>query len=100
MDEDSASSDDILGTKAIDLYGRKADTRWTLDEWIPILSDEGKSAGSVQLQLEWIPDPPLPQKRYLRATVVAAKDLQKMDTFGKDDPYCMLKIAGEDQRTR
>jgi hypothetical protein len=43
--------------------------------------------------------PPTPRGA-LKVTVIEAKGLKKMDTFGKNDPYCIVAINGESRRTK
>ena len=35
----------------------------------------------------------------LKIVVLEARELKKMDTFGKNDPYCILTVNGEKRRT-
>ena len=100
FDEDFMSADDEIGTATLDLKKMAVDEEWKHEEWVELSNSKGKNTGSVHVLLEWAPDPPLPARRYLRATVKSANKLQKMDTFGKDDPYCHLTVAGNVQRTR
>jgi hypothetical protein len=50
---------------------------------------------SIQIVARGAPDSPnVPfTPLNLRATVIEARDLAKMDTFGKSDPYCLVNIV-------
>lgn len=57
----------------------------------------GKITPALQ-ELEGLARPPTPHGN-LEVTVIEAKDLKKMDTFGRNDPYVVVTVEGLTRRT-
>jgi Ca2+-dependent lipid-binding protein len=97
-DFDLGSANDLIGSATLNLRDRDADKKWNYDSWVT-LGRKGKECGQVHVNIVWDPDPEEPQRRGVRATFLAARDLPKADIFGQNDVYAELTVGDTTLRT-
>ena len=97
-DEDVGSADDLIGSLVVNKTGYSSEEAWTLTDWLP-LRRKGKDAGEVHISVEYDPAPPDPVRRGLRATIIEARGLPKMDLVGANDPYVTVRVAAQTWQT-
>ncbi|KAH0789489.1 C2 domain containing protein [Histomonas meleagridis] len=94
-DHDALGKDDLIGKAS--LIATSMGYGQVMDGWIPIKKD-GKETGSIRVIYHItypgaIPFTHSPFSMFnLFAQVVEGADIEKMDTFGKSDPFCKLKL--------
>ena len=100
FDQDIGSADDELGTAILNLKHHHSPVeRWEKQDWFPLRKKSGKEAGSVHLRIAWDCEPPLPKRRGVRITIMAAKDLPKADLLGENDVYTQVSFGETVSRT-
>ena len=57
MDEDVASSDDLIGRATVPLDSMPTGNPWELDRWLPLRDAKGEEAGMAHLLFRWKPHP-------------------------------------------
>ena len=77
---------------------------WTRDLWNNLKGPDGKATGQLHTLVQfWDPThhdlPPVPPQGRLRITILSGAKLPKMDLFGENDPYVVIKVDGVKKRT-
>jgi hypothetical protein len=97
-DFDIGTADDLIGSGVLNLRERVAGIKWTVDSIVQ-LHRKGNESGQVHVSIVYDPDPEEPQRRGIRATVLAARGLPKADLIGQNDVFAELTIGATVLRT-
>ena len=78
-----------------------AGEEWQSYEWYPLTDTHSESAGEVRIFLRWqIPTPWTVPEWRLHVSVLACKDLKKMDALGKNDVFVQVNVLGANKSMR
>ena len=104
--DDDVGKDDEIGTCVVGLRPKSRDSvpPWTRDLWNNLKGPDGKATGQLHTLVQfWDPThhdlPPVPPQGRLRITILSGAKLPKMDLFGENDPYVVIKVDGVKKRT-
>eukprot|EP01052_Picozoa_sp_SAG31_P004376 SAG31_NODE_181_length_21114_cov_99.705211_2_plen_1026_part_00 len=97
------NEDEHIGTGFLNLGDTEELAVWTVNSWIDLMV-EGKRevAGKLHVQIEWDPEiqlPPALMKGVMDVRCLQVRGLPNVDTFGKNDVYALVRVAGSDLQT-
>ncbi|KAH0796506.1 C2 domain containing protein [Histomonas meleagridis] len=95
-DYDGVGKDDLIGS--IRIPGNELKSCGFVDKWVEIYKNSSTSNGSMHIMYQLVPEGLAPftpmqlQFGNLYVHVMEALNIPKMDTFGKTDAYCKVKL--------
>jgi hypothetical protein len=98
-DEDRHSADDLIGSVVLPIDPSKLRPRVDFEQpaqWLKLTNSRDKEVGQVLVSFRWkIPEP----LKKLRATILACRNLPKVDRFGQNDVYVIFDAGGDRQQS-